>query len=138
MYERMFLDEDKDVLFKLADGEERAHKVVLKAASEVFSGMFKHGMRENAEGVVELPDVSRAAMRVFLRLIYTGHVDPSDWGQAEKVETSSAKVLRQANMTANLPQLCAQCNGWLSSALLEASLGNFEFAVRSTNWQGHF
>ena len=31
-------------------------------------------MREKTEGVVEVPDIDRTSMQVFLRLIYTGQV----------------------------------------------------------------
>lgn len=78
--ERLFQDETfKDVTFKLCDGEERAHRSVMAAASSVFAAMHSGSMREASTGVVELPDVPRTTMRVFLRLLYTGHVDSGDW-----------------------------------------------------------
>jgi len=69
----------KDVTFKLGDGEVRAHRCVLAAASPAFAGMFTSPLRESSSGVVELPDCKDRAMRVVLRILYTGHVDPRDW-----------------------------------------------------------
>eukprot|EP00929_Paragymnodinium_shiwhaense_P041895 TRINITY_DN21754_c0_g3_i2.p1 TRINITY_DN21754_c0_g3~~TRINITY_DN21754_c0_g3_i2.p1 ORF type:complete len:394 (+),score=46.87 TRINITY_DN21754_c0_g3_i2:68-1183(+) len=81
-FRTLFMDDaSKDVTFKLADGEERAHRLILQTASEVFRGMFNQDMREKTDGIVELPNVDRIAMRVFLRLIYTGHIDDADWRQ---------------------------------------------------------
>eukprot|EP00928_Gymnodinium_smaydae_P054692 TRINITY_DN38424_c0_g1_i1.p1 TRINITY_DN38424_c0_g1~~TRINITY_DN38424_c0_g1_i1.p1 ORF type:complete len:373 (+),score=56.48 TRINITY_DN38424_c0_g1_i1:34-1152(+) len=78
-YERLFERNDKDITFRLRDGETAAHRIILSAASEVFEQMFSHRMSESKTGIVELPDISRASMRVFLRLIYTGQINPEDW-----------------------------------------------------------
>jgi len=80
MYEQLFNTKRfEDVLFVLADGTEGAHKVVLAAASEVFAAMFEQPMQELQSGKVELRGVKWVTMRVFLRLLYTGRVDPADW-----------------------------------------------------------
>eukprot|EP00929_Paragymnodinium_shiwhaense_P031098 TRINITY_DN17507_c0_g1_i1.p1 TRINITY_DN17507_c0_g1~~TRINITY_DN17507_c0_g1_i1.p1 ORF type:complete len:123 (-),score=14.12 TRINITY_DN17507_c0_g1_i1:317-685(-) len=99
-YTRLFNAEaSKDVTFKLADGEQKAHKCVLEASSEVFAGMFEQDMRERKDGVVELPTVDKVSMRIFLRLLYTSHMDPSDWhdASAPKDCLSGVRVLRQKN-----------------------------------------
>jgi len=140
MYERMFLDEDKDVIFELADGQETAHKAILKASSDVFAGMFKHNMLEKTEGIVSLPDINRTTMRVFLRLIYTGHVDHADWAHMNEIPTSinydGDIKLRQANvevMASRLTSTGGTC--WASLALLDiGDLDSFEFNWRSDNW----
>lgn len=72
-----------DVTFKLADGELQAHKCVLAAASSVFAGMFASYMKESLSGVVELRDCKQRAMRVLLRLVYTGHVEPKEWSSPD-------------------------------------------------------
>merc|ERR1719321_822615 len=63
-----------DVTFKLQDGEVCAHQSVLAAGSSAFAGMFTSSMKEKHSGVVELPSVKQATMKVLLRLLYTGHV----------------------------------------------------------------
>jgi len=139
MTERMFEDPDgdKDVTFKLSDGEECAHKVILKAASEVFAGMFQQDMREKTRGVVELLDTSRVAMRVFLRLIYTGNVNPADWGQLDTTEqASSTRVLRQTHMHVAWPLLQATRDDTTAAVLLDAADGDFEFSVCRKNEVG--
>jgi len=86
--ERMFLDDDKDVTFELMDGQEYAHKAVLKASSEAWGSMLASEMKER-NGVIKLPDVNCVAMRVFLRLLYTGHVNPEDWASFNKKDACS-------------------------------------------------
>eukprot|EP00929_Paragymnodinium_shiwhaense_P107988 TRINITY_DN74321_c0_g1_i1.p1 TRINITY_DN74321_c0_g1~~TRINITY_DN74321_c0_g1_i1.p1 ORF type:complete len:378 (+),score=78.53 TRINITY_DN74321_c0_g1_i1:139-1272(+) len=129
-------DELKDVTFKLADGEERAHRNILMGASEVFGGMFKFNMRETREGLVELPDVDRISMRVFLRLIYTGHVDPSDWtpGCSAPVE-KPAPVKWKANVSVDWPRLTSLSPSWKSSVLLDPDGDSFQFRVKAQSWQ---
>lgn len=85
MYENLLKDRNfADVTFVLSDGEELAHRAVLAASSDVFAAMFMHSMREEQARKVELPDVKCATMRIFLRLLYTGHIDPHDWQDAGK------------------------------------------------------
>eukprot|EP00929_Paragymnodinium_shiwhaense_P060328 TRINITY_DN30141_c0_g1_i1.p1 TRINITY_DN30141_c0_g1~~TRINITY_DN30141_c0_g1_i1.p1 ORF type:complete len:380 (-),score=70.23 TRINITY_DN30141_c0_g1_i1:359-1498(-) len=139
-YNNLFIDEDlKDVTFRLQDGEERAHRNILMAASEVFKGMFKFDMKENQEGVVELPDLDRTSMRVFLRLIYTGHVDPTDWMTHPGCGASDGKaadpVLWKANTSVEWPRLTALAPSWKSSVMLDAESDSFQFTVKSDNWQ---
>lgn len=98
--ESLFADEEKDVTFELADGQERAHKAVLRAASEVWGGMFASGMRESSAGTVTLPDVGRTAMRVFLRLLYTGHVDAADWAAHRAAEAEAEAAGKAAAASA--------------------------------------
>eukprot|EP00929_Paragymnodinium_shiwhaense_P104930 TRINITY_DN69762_c0_g1_i1.p1 TRINITY_DN69762_c0_g1~~TRINITY_DN69762_c0_g1_i1.p1 ORF type:complete len:386 (-),score=78.37 TRINITY_DN69762_c0_g1_i1:115-1272(-) len=144
MYGGLLSDENKDVTFKLADGEEHAHKNILMAASEVFAGMFKQGMREKQEGVIELPDVSRIAMKVFLRLLYTGHVDPADWassGQLEKatnMKMNTLRVMSQSGVTAQGQEFTAQQDRWSSAVVLDAGEGDWELMVRSESWGRNF
>eukprot|EP00930_Biecheleria_cincta_P090796 TRINITY_DN80260_c0_g1_i1.p1 TRINITY_DN80260_c0_g1~~TRINITY_DN80260_c0_g1_i1.p1 ORF type:complete len:390 (+),score=67.91 TRINITY_DN80260_c0_g1_i1:51-1172(+) len=137
-YERIFMGDDKDVTFKLADGEERAHRLILKSASDVFASMFQQDMREKSQGLVELPDTTKAAMRVFLRLIYTGHVDSSDWlpGQDDAAAPEVSKVLRLSHMTHNLPRITSEGSGWSSAILFQCTNNDIEFSVRAADWSG--
>mmetsp|Transcript_52937 Transcript_52937/g.133757 ORF Transcript_52937/g.133757 Transcript_52937/m.133757 type:complete len:308 (+) Transcript_52937:56-979(+) len=91
---KLFEDDTfKDVTFKLADGETCAHKSVLVVGSSVFSAMFSNAMKEGRTGVVHLSDVSSASMRIFLRLIYTGCVEPKDWQGCQEDGSGSAEEL---------------------------------------------
>ena len=78
-YERLFHGSDKDISLELQDGKEWAHKSVLCAASKVFHKMFTHDLREARSSVISLPDVTVKSMRIFLRIIYTGQINPDDW-----------------------------------------------------------
>ncbi|CAK0899758.1 unnamed protein product [Prorocentrum cordatum] len=83
LYDRLLEDQSfHDVTFKLSDGEERAHKSVLAAASSAFGTMFSPPMQEGATGKVSLPETPVATMRVFLRLLYSGGVESKDWQTA--------------------------------------------------------
>lgn len=80
--EKLFQDDKfKDVTFKLDDGEVHAHRNVLAATSCVFSAMLSGPMTEARTGEITIPNVQVASMRTFLRLLYTGQVDPVDWKQ---------------------------------------------------------
>jgi hypothetical protein len=45
---------------------------MLCAASEVFSGMFRHAMIEEQTGDVMIPGISRKSFRAFLEFVYLG------------------------------------------------------------------
>merc|ERR1712008_313094 len=80
--------------------------------------------------------MGKVSMRVFLRLIYTGHVDAADWqhtGAGQSFATQM-RVLQQANVnsilqpeTSSLLQLTSQAPGWTSSVLLDSGHGGLEF-----------
>lgn len=77
--EKLFEADDKDVTIRCSDGDISAHKCVLSAVSEVFAATLKHNMREKADNVILVEDVAKADMKIFLRLVYTGNVNPTDW-----------------------------------------------------------
>eukprot|EP00929_Paragymnodinium_shiwhaense_P031099 TRINITY_DN17507_c0_g1_i3.p1 TRINITY_DN17507_c0_g1~~TRINITY_DN17507_c0_g1_i3.p1 ORF type:complete len:393 (-),score=44.02 TRINITY_DN17507_c0_g1_i3:285-1463(-) len=132
-YTRLFNAEaSKDVTFKLADGEQKAHKCVLEASSEVFAGMFEQDMRERKDGVVELPTVDKVSMRIFLRLLYTSHMDPSDWhdASAPKDCLSGVRVLRQKNFKITGCKFEPEAEEWESLVLLDARSRSFEISVK--------
>jgi hypothetical protein len=65
-----------DVVFVFKDGK-RAHamKGFLIGQSEYFRAMFRSGMKENKENVVEVPDCSKRVFLLFLEYLYLGEVD---------------------------------------------------------------
>lgn len=77
--ESLFVSPGKDVTFELKDGEEQAHGLVLSASSSVFAQMLISPMEERTTRRIKLLDVGRATMRIFLRLLYTGHANEEDW-----------------------------------------------------------
>eukprot|EP00747_Dinoflagellata_sp_TGD_P203351 gnl/TRDRNA2_/TRDRNA2_76973_c1_seq1.p1 gnl/TRDRNA2_/TRDRNA2_76973_c1~~gnl/TRDRNA2_/TRDRNA2_76973_c1_seq1.p1 ORF type:complete len:186 (+),score=34.99 gnl/TRDRNA2_/TRDRNA2_76973_c1_seq1:70-558(+) len=50
--------------------------------------MLSGAMKEAQTGVIEIPDVCSSSMRVFLRFMYTGHVDAKDWGAGSSANVS--------------------------------------------------
>lgn len=105
LYERLFESDSKDVAFKLKDGVEYAHKIILEASSDALKGMFAAEMREGQEHVIELAEVDCVTMRVFLRLLYTGYVDPKDW-QSKLV---SADYKPEATVSQHEPMRHSKC-----------------------------
>ena len=88
----LFEASDKDVIFKLSDGEETAHKAVLAASSDVFKTMLSHDMRER-DGTVELQDVDKVTTRVFLGLLYTGRICAEDWSGALRQQILARRLM---------------------------------------------
>lgn len=81
--EQLFQDDRfKDITFKLDDGEVRAHRNVLAASSCVFRAMLSGSMTEARTGDITISNVQGASARTFLRLLYTGQVDPVDWKES--------------------------------------------------------
>ncbi|KAJ8669898.1 hypothetical protein QAD02_001157, partial [Eretmocerus hayati] len=54
------------------------HKNILSAKSPVFSAMFEHGMRENNENGIDIPDIEPVVMKDLLTFIYTGKIESID------------------------------------------------------------
>eukprot|EP00929_Paragymnodinium_shiwhaense_P044047 TRINITY_DN2259_c0_g2_i1.p1 TRINITY_DN2259_c0_g2~~TRINITY_DN2259_c0_g2_i1.p1 ORF type:complete len:398 (-),score=62.45 TRINITY_DN2259_c0_g2_i1:539-1672(-) len=132
---KLFMDEEsKDVTFKLADGEQRAHRLILQSASDVFKGMFGQDMREKQQGVVNLPEVDTSSMRVFLRLIYTGHIDESDFAQPEEqsdlvLNSKPLRISKQAGFDIDGPRLRSSGASWAPGLLVDAELDRAQFSV---------
>eukprot|EP00931_Biecheleriopsis_adriatica_P119756 TRINITY_DN94950_c0_g1_i1.p1 TRINITY_DN94950_c0_g1~~TRINITY_DN94950_c0_g1_i1.p1 ORF type:complete len:374 (-),score=80.02 TRINITY_DN94950_c0_g1_i1:39-1160(-) len=79
--EALFADEEgKDVRLQTKDGAAMAHSAVLRAISKPFRQMLSGEMSESRSKTIELSDMTRAEIVFFLRLLYTGQVDESDWG----------------------------------------------------------
>lgn len=94
MYTKLYEDECfHDISFELLDGRVGAHKSVLAASSDVFRVMFAGEMKEATSGVVSMPDVSQATLRVFLRLVYCGDVNSVDWKSQDCSEKVPLHVL---------------------------------------------
>ncbi|CAK0886951.1 unnamed protein product, partial [Prorocentrum cordatum] len=78
--ERMFADDEtKDVKIALMNGNLRAHSVLLRASSDAFAGVLSHGVAADGEKTLNWGDQPIEVGRVFLRLLYTGALDKSDW-----------------------------------------------------------
>lgn len=70
----------KDVEITLCDGEKvMADSLILRQSSAVFNAMLTHNMLERQTMSLHLDDCPSAGFRFFLRLLYTGQMDPSEW-----------------------------------------------------------
>ena len=67
-----------DIKLKVGGRSFRGHKSVLKDASEYFSAMFSHEMKEKGEKEIELKDISADAFTAMMDYFYLGSitVDP--------------------------------------------------------------
>jgi len=78
-------------------------------------------------------------MRVFLRLVYLGQVDSSDWADAQESGDGRASMLRQINMQVSGSRLTSigDQTAWDKAAIFDnGGSRDFEFSVRSNNWEG--
>lgn len=107
-----FFDEGKftDVTLVHADGEARAHRLMLQARSPVLQCMFATNMKENIEGKMDMSDSSGEAVAAFLRYIYGHEVDSS----------LSLQVMQELTNLATkyeLPALLDRCCQYLIAGL---------------------
>lgn len=73
MWESMCNDEaTQDIRLRAADGTVSAHSAVLAKASPVLAAMLRSGMSEDRRRCIELEDVSSAAIKLLMELVYTG------------------------------------------------------------------
>lgn len=70
----------KDVEITLCDGEiVMADSLLLKMASPVFKAMLSDGNGEGPTTSLQIEEVSSCHFRFFMRLLYTGLMNPMDW-----------------------------------------------------------
>ena len=97
-----------DVEFIVAESTFPAHKIILAAASRVFTAMFQKDRKENQTNQVDVVDVEPQVFQEMLRYIYTGKVDNSD---------TMAPELMAAAEKYQLEQLKNICEGTLADGL---------------------
>lgn len=109
-----------DVVLQVEEQEFPCHRAVLCASSLYFRTMFMGQMRESAESVVRLNDVSKVALEHLLNFIYEGQVEL----QEENVE-----IVFQAAHLLDVPALSRACVDFLEKCVSHFNcLGLIEFA----------
>lgn len=101
----------KDVEVVLKDGVTvLADSLVLKVASPVFRAMLTHELQEKREMRCVIDDFSAAEFRFFLRLLYTGRMNPAEWPEEQTEDLTSGSPVSQPPATAHpvLPFDCRQ------------------------------
>jgi N-acetylneuraminic acid mutarotase len=63
-----------DIKLTVGDQNFKAHRDVLSDASDYFSAMFSHNMKEKGQDVIELKDISPKGFSAMLDYFYHGHV----------------------------------------------------------------
>ena len=63
-----------DIKLKVDDENFKAHREVLSEASDYFSAMFSHDMKEKEQDVIELKEISPKGFSAILDYFYHGHV----------------------------------------------------------------
>jgi len=110
--EALFADEEgKDVRLQARDGVAAAHSAVLRAVSKPFRQMLNGEMSEGRSKSVDLPDMTKAELLFFLRLLYTGQVEEGDWGGATGLPSYTVSVPDDAE-----PATAALLNGTYTAA----------------------
>lgn len=125
--EALFADEEgKDVRLQARDGTAVAHSSVLRAVSKPFRQMLAVDMTEGRSKTVDLPDMAKAELMFFLRLLYTGQVDESDWGGTYATPSYIVTVPDDSE-----PASASLLSGTYSAA------GTFRGAPKFLNTNGH-
>jgi len=105
----LFMSEsESDVTFKVEEKMIPAHKSVLTEKSRYFEGLFKSGMTEPKQGVIEIKDSEYEIFKEYLRFIYQGAVNIDNEDFAMKLHTLADKYLQEE--LREMPQLF----GWES------------------------
>ena len=115
-----------DVILEVdsGDGQARlkAHRIVLCAASPFFYNALNSDMKEKKEGVIRLPETSKAVMEELLEFVYTGHVDVTQHNAFDLLEMADFLVI---------PSLKALSSKFISQTLsLSNCLGAYYSAER--------
>jgi hypothetical protein len=63
-----------DIKLKVGKETFRAHRDVLGDASDYFSAMFSHNMREKEQDVIELHEISPCGFTAMMEYFYHGHI----------------------------------------------------------------
>ena len=71
-------DYKSDVKLVVGDQNFKGHRKVLADASDYFSAMFSHEMKEKEETVITLKDISPSGFSAMLDYFYHGHVTVED------------------------------------------------------------
>ena len=66
---------DWDIILVVKDKEFKAHKLILKTRSSVFSAMFDSPMSESRNNRVVIKDMDKKVFEVMLKFIYTASID---------------------------------------------------------------
>lgn len=101
----------KDVEVVLKDGlSVMADSLVLKVSSPVFRAMLTHELQEKREMKFIIDDYTAAEFRFFLRLMYTGRMDPAEWPDEQAEDQPPGSPVSQPPATAHpvLPFDCRQ------------------------------
>lgn len=67
-------EEFSDVTFMVENEPIYAHRAILAHRSEHFAAMFRSGMRESVERVINIPNVSKVTFLLLLEYLYTDSV----------------------------------------------------------------
>lgn len=102
-------DQDCDVTIKAKNVIFKAHKVILKARSEVLSSMLTHDMAEKKSNVINIHDCEPEAFKIFLLYLYSGKAE-------NLTETNVLHVYYIADKY-NIPDLKAECVLYIKSSM---------------------
>ena len=92
---KMNLEGDKSSDVNIICGEKtlRVHKAFLKAKSPVFEAGLRSGMKEEAEGVIRITDISPDTITAMIHYIYTGELGCEDLDILDVAEAAEKYIL---------------------------------------------
>lgn len=142
-----------DLTLKVDDREFKVHRNVLIVRSPVFASMLQHDTKENATGVVDIPDCSVKAFEVFLSYIYSGSVDTISsenvfdlYYAADKYQINDLKYECVEFMESNLSieNFCVvmtlslqHSESYLLKKATEFFCDNVKIIIKTVQWQNY-
>jgi len=107
LWKRLFDDEaSKDVELIAKDGSVRVHSVVLANLSDPFKAALTSGMRESVTKQIQIREYSVAQLQFMLRLVYTGHIDESEFTPTGPQTNRVSQHLAHSNATGKASAQC--------------------------------
>lgn len=83
---------DWDIILVVKDKEFKAHKLILKTRSSVFSAMFDSPMSESRNNRVVIKDMDKKVFEVMLKFIYTASIDKQTLRMNKELLSAADKV----------------------------------------------
>lgn len=102
-----------DAIIKCEGREFKVHRAVLGAQSPVFKTMFQIDMKEKRSNMIDISDITPAAISDLIAYLYTG--------TAPNVSTLAKELLNAANKY-ELPRLFAMCENELKMKIKVANV----------------
>ena len=140
-----------DVVLKCGSRTFSCHKAILTSRSPVFEAMFSHNLRESRHNEVEINDLEPDSVRIMLKYIYSGNLEPhtntnnkellcaADKYQLTQLKTACELSLSRGIDIASCVELLVLADTHSANTLKKAALNfivsNLQKIIANPSWQ---